>query len=325
VAVRLLRPASAGPGGREQTAAGPVRWRCALVNNMPDGAFEATERQYLDLLDAGSGGDTVEVSRHTMPGVPRGEKAAARIAGGYAPVADITRDPPDVLIVTGSNPLAPCIEDEPYWTDLAELLAWGRDHVSSMLLSCLSAHAALAVYDGIGRTRLTTKCAGVFPQRADAGHPLAAGLAPPIVLPHSRLNAVAPDRVRAAGYRMVLESDAVGWSVITKVVGGAEVVLVQGHPEYDPSSLLREYHRDVRRYVLDERDEVPCLPLDCVAPEDGEGLRRLHQRVVGGDRDPALVASYPFDQVGARATWPWRGTATGLYANWLAGVPKRSD
>ena len=51
----------------------------------------------------------------------------------------------------------------------------------------------------------------------------------------------------------------------------------------------------------------------------------LHERIVGGERDPALVESYPFDEVGARADlavagrWPPR-----LYANWMAGVTKRS-
>jgi homoserine O-succinyltransferase len=302
-----------------------VRWRCALVNNMPDGAFEATERQYVDLLDAGSGCETIEVTRHTMVGVPRGERAAARIAEHYVPLEATAEDPPDLLIVTGSNPLAPRLEDEPYWDDLAGLLSWGGDHVSSMVLSCLSAHAALAVFDGIERTMLSVKCTGVFPQCADADHPLAAGLATPIVLPHSRLNSVGTETVRAAGYRLALHSDAVGWSVITKGVGRAEAILVQGHPEYDPSSLLREYHRDVRRYVLGERTEVPCLPVDCVAPEDRAPLQQLQERVVGGERDPALVESFPFEEVGARATWPWRNVAIRLYANVLAGIPNRSS
>ena len=144
-----------------------------------------------------------------------------------------------------------------------------------MLLSCLSAHAALAVFDGIERTTLEAKCTGVFPQRARS-HPLAEGLGSDIVLPHSRLNTVAVDQVLAAGYEVALESDAVGWSVITKATAGAEVVLVQGHPEYDPSSLLREYHRDARSYVLGERDDVPAPPPPLRGP------RRL-----GGTPQPA--------------------------------------
>jgi homoserine O-succinyltransferase len=113
--------------------------------------------------------------------------------------------------------------------------------------------------------------------------------------------------------------------VATKVVDRSHVVLVQGHPEYGPLSLLREYRRDVRRYVRHERDDVPRLPSDCVGPDDWAALAELHQQVIGGQRDPALVEAFDFDQAGARAPWPWRTMAIGLYENWLAGVPQRSD
>jgi homoserine O-succinyltransferase len=193
-----------------------------------------------------------------------------------------------------------------------------------MVLSCLSAHAALAVFDGVERTTLPVKCTGVFAQEADPTHPLAAGFDGPVVLPHSRLNAVPVEAVAAAGYAVALQSKEVGWSVVTKTVGRSEVVLIQAHPEYDPSSLVREYVRDVRRYAGHERDELPCLPLDCVAGPDWDALRRLHERVLGGERDPALVAAFPFDEAGARAPWPWRGPALRLYANLLGTIPKRS-
>ena len=312
--------------GAADGAEGPVRWRCALVNNMPDAAFGATERQFVGLLEAASGCETVGVTRHTMAGVPRGERVRAHIAAEYRPLDDIFSDPPDLLVVTGSNPIESRIEDEPYWSDLHGLLKWGCENVPAMVLSCLAAHAALAVFDGVGRTTLPVKCTGVFAQEADPAHPLAAGMSEmgPVVLPHSRLNAVPLEAVVAAGYAVALQSQEVGWSVVTKTVGQAEVVLVQAHPEYDPSSLVREYVRDVRRYAGHERDELPCLPRDCVAGPDWERLRRLHARVVGSERDPNLVAAFPFDEVGARAPWPWRGAALRLYANLLATIPKRS-
>jgi homoserine O-succinyltransferase len=323
VAVRLARVAD-DPGGQAAEPQ-PLRWTCALVNNMPDSAFEATERQYLGLLDAASGCEAVAVTLHTLPRVPRGERAAARIAERYSSFEELWSNPPDLLIVTGSNPLEPLIEDEPYWAELVELLTWGSEQVRSMLLSCLSAHAALAVFDGLSREGLTSKCTGVFPQRTEPGHPLVADLGTSIVLPHSRLNTVPVDAVVSAGYRVALQSDTVGWSVVTKDVGRSSVVLVQGHPEYDPSSLLREYHRDARRYLHHERDDLPCLPLDCVAPEDGDRLSELQRRMAAGERAPALIESIPFDRMGERAPWPWRGVAIGLYTNWMAGVPNRSE
>jgi homoserine O-succinyltransferase/O-acetyltransferase len=312
----------AAPDGAE----GPVRWKCTLVNNMPDAAFGATERQFVALLDAASGCETVVLTRHTMAGVPRGERIRARIAAEYRPLEDLYSDPPDLLVVTGSNPIASRIEDEPYWSDLCGLLRWGSENVPAMVLSCLSAHAGLAVFDGVERTTLPVKCTGVFAQEAEPTHPLAAGMPEmgTVVLPHSRLNTVPSEAVAAAGYAVALQSEEVGWSVVTKTVGRSEVVLVQAHPEYDRSSLVREYVRDVRRYAAHERDEPPCLPRDCVAGPDWDGLRRLHERVVGGERDPALVAAFPFDEVGARAPWPWRGAAQRMYGNLLGVIPKRS-
>src|SRR6516225_11942607 len=106
------------PGAAPDRAEGPVRWRCALVNNMPDAAFDATERQFVGLLDAGSGCETVVLTRHTMAGVPRGERIRARIAAEYRPLEDIISDPPDLLVVTGSNPIESRTEDEPYRSDL---------------------------------------------------------------------------------------------------------------------------------------------------------------------------------------------------------------
>lgn len=305
-------------------AEGPVRRRCALVNNMPDAAFGATERQFVGLLGAASGRERVVVTRHTMAGVPRGDRIRARIAAEYRPLDDITADPPDLLVVTGCNPIESRIQDEPYWSDLCSLLRWGSENVPAMLLSCLAAHAALAVFDGVERTTLPVKCTGVFPQEAAPTHPLTTGLDSPVVLPHSRLNTVPVEAVADAGYAVALQSEEVGWSVVTKTVGSSEAVLVQAHPEYDPSSLLREYHRDVRRYVDHERDELPYLPRDCVAGPDREALRLLHERVVGGDRDPAPVAAFPFDEVGARTPWPWRRPALRLYANLLGTIPLRS-
>jgi homoserine O-succinyltransferase len=323
VAVRLLQ-AAADPSGPSAPDGG-ARWTCAFVNNMPDGAFESTERQFVGLLEAGSDSAVVDVKRFAMAGVPRGDRAASRIAEQYWPMEAIRADPPDLLIVTGSNPLEERITDEPYWDELADLLTWGSGHVGSMLLSCLSAHAALEVFDGIERVHLASKCTGVFAQEVDASHPFGAGLERSIVLPHSRTNAVPQDALERAGYHIAIQSEAVGWSVATRDVAGCQVVLVQGHPEYEPSSLLREYQRDVRRYVRHEREEIPCLPLHCVAPQDWAQLEALHLAVTEGSRDPALVEAYPFAEVGARSTWPWSVTARRLYANWLAGSRTRSD
>jgi homoserine O-succinyltransferase/O-acetyltransferase len=324
VVVLLRNIAAPSSTTSTQLEADTTGMKCAFVNNMPDSAFDATERQFLDLVDQGSGSATIEVQRYAMEGVPRGERVAKRIAEEYAPLDEIRHQPPDLLLVTGANPVEQEIEKEAFWDDLSELLIWGSENTRSMLLSCLTAHAALTVFDGIDRENLSSKCTGVFPQEADPAHPLTVGLAGEMSLPHSRWNTVDRDAVRAAGYRIALHSEAVGWSVATRTVGRSDVVLVQGHPEYEATSLLREYRRDARRYVAHERDDVPCLPFECVAPGDWPGLVELHETITGKRRDPEVVQAYPFEEVGARATRSWAQVAERLYANWLAGVTVRS-
>jgi len=320
VALHLASPVS---GNRSAARPDPqdARWTCALVNNMPDGAFAQTERQFLELLDVGSGAQGLDVRLYTMAGVTRGRDTARRIAERYTPFADLFGHPPRLLIVTGANPVEPVLEDEAIWTDMVHLLTWASHAVPSMLLSCLAAHAALTVYDGLPRKPLPGKCTGVFTQQVDHRDPLTVGLVPNPVLPHSRLNTVPTHLVRAAGYQVPLRSDEAGWSVATRRVATSHVVLIQAHPEYGPTNLLREYQRDVRRYVRHERDRPPVLPQSCSAPEDRRRLEELQQRLTSGERDPVLVESFPFADVEARAPWSWRTTAEQLYANWLANVP----
>jgi homoserine O-succinyltransferase len=297
------------------------RWTCALVNNMPDGAFVQTEGQFLDLLDVGSGDRGLDVALYAMAGVPRGEATSLRIAERYRPMAELYDHPPQFVIVTGANPVQRTLEAEAIWGDLVRLLTWASGTVPSMLLSCLSAHAALTVFDGLERESLPSKCTGVFTQQVTALGPLTAGLERSVVLPHSRVSTVPTDRVREAGYDIPLESREVGWSVATRQVDRCAIVLVQAHPEYGPTSLLREYQRDLRRFVRHERNDLPVLPRHCAAPDDGERLEELQRRITGGERDPALFESFPFAEVEARAPWSWRSVATRLYSNWLTGVP----
>ena len=71
--------------------------------------------------------------------------------------------PPDALIVTGTEPVAPLLSDEPYWERLRELLQWAQANTTSSIWSCLAAHAAVELLDGIRRRRLGTSAVGSLP------------------------------------------------------------------------------------------------------------------------------------------------------------------
>ena len=323
--LRLIEPDASPREASPHSVGSSSRLCVALINNMPDGAFDATERQFLGLLDGGSRDREIDVRRYTMAGVPRGAATAKRIADEYFPLTALYDVAPDVLIVTGSNPIEINIQDEPYWSDLVAVLSWARARVPSTLLSCLSAHAALVVFDGADRIRLPRKCTGVFSQRVRTDRALTAGLESDLLLPVSRWNGVTNEALEGAGYDVIIDSDLTGWAAASREEQGRHTILVQGHPEYDPSSLLREYRRDAGRYVRGERSEEPYLPFHCVSPDDWDHLQRFHRDVVLDKRDPELFEEFDFDELAARAPWPWRSQATKFFTNLVSSVAPEKD
>jgi homoserine O-succinyltransferase len=325
VTLRLVAPAITRSHTSTKDRKSSPDVTCAFVNNMPDGAFDATERQFLGLLETASQGRNIEVRRFTMEGVPRSEETALRIAHDYLAFSDLYSEPPDLLIITGSNPIELDIQDEPYWSELVQVLPWAREHVPSTLLSCLSAHAALVVLDGAKRVRLSEKCTGVYAQHVEPDRPLTDGLEAEVPLPVSRWNSVPDEALEDAGYDIILRSHETGWSAASRNRDDRSLFLVQGHPEYDPSSLIREYRRDAGRYVRGERPETPPLPYHCVAPDDWDALASFHDDVVLGRRDVLEFEAFPFDELGARSPWPWRNAATRLVTNWVTNVVAEKD
>jgi homoserine O-succinyltransferase len=255
--------------------------RVALVNNMPDAAFVESERQFLGLVGVGAGAGPVEVRRYGLSGVPRSSQVTKYQRREYLPLDGLWEGEPDVLMVTGSEPRADALVDEPYWSELVDLLAEASTRPTSIMLSCLAAHAALLALDGIERNRLPAKCTGIFAHDIAGASPLTGGMQGPVLMPHSRINDVPTEAVLAAGWEVLMISPA-GWGAITARRGQAELLLLQGHPEYAAAQLLREYRRDVGRYLRGERPTPPDRPDDSVAPSDLPALARFHHEVLTG-------------------------------------------
>jgi homoserine O-succinyltransferase len=297
----------------------------ALINNMPDAALLQTEKQFASLLEAAASELTVRLRRYTLPGVPRGESAAARIREHYFPIDALPESAPTAVIVTGSNPLEPELTDEPYWAELVELIDWARQHTASTIVSCLSAHALLFSADAVPRHRLPDKCHGVFEQRVHSGQPLTQGMPGRIRMPHSRQNDVPDATLVANGYLPIITSDEVGWTVAQKVHGDCLLVLMQGHPEYEPNTLLLEYRRDVRRYVLGERDWFPPLPDGYLPAEVEKMMAEFRDDALAMSPMPELMDRFPFDEAIKHVVCPWRAPAELLYVNWLSELARRAQ
>src|SRR5579863_6177914 len=93
-----------------------------LVNNMPDAALDATERQFIDLVRAASPGLIVRFKLFAVPEIPRSEQAHLALAARYREVSELWDTQLDGLIVTGNEPRAPSLRDEPYWPSLIKLM-----------------------------------------------------------------------------------------------------------------------------------------------------------------------------------------------------------
>jgi len=287
----------------------------ALVNNMPDSALEATAAQFTRLLRAAAGPLPVQLRFCYLPEVPRGPEAMDRLRGAYWHIDDLLDEAVDALIVTGMEPKAARLDEEPYWRRFGELLDWAEAHTVSSVWSCLAAHAAVQLIDGIERRRLEQKRFGVFEHNLLAAHPMASGVSAPLATPHSRWNELPVAALRAKGYTLVSWSPETGADLFVKQ-SRSLLVFFQGHPEYEDTTLFREYRRDIGRFLRGEQRFYPLLPRGYLSPQNAALLQAFELRALAAP-DVKLLSSLPVDAAGACARNTWSAAAVRIYRNWL--------
>jgi homoserine O-succinyltransferase len=286
----------------------------ALINNMPDSALKATERQFMRLLQAAAGNRRVHFRCFSLPSVVRSQSAKTHIDQDYSDIDDLGGMHIDGLIVTGAEPIAKHLPDERYWGELTEVIDWAETHTRSTIFSCLAAHAAVKHLDGIERQRLPQKCSGVYDCAKVTDDRLTLGLPSSLKVAHSRLNELREDDLVARGYRILTRSDTAGVDIFARELQ-SRFVFFQGHPEYDASSLQREYMRDLARFLNGERDDYPAIPADYFDDVTAERLAEFETRA-RAMRDPMLAAELP--GLTLRDDGSASVAATVIFANWLA-------
>lgn len=293
--------------------------RVGLLNNMPDSALVQTERQFRRLI-----GPETELRLFSLDTVPRGPLARAHLDRFYASQDALAGAGLDALVVTGAEPKARHLADEPFFDALAAVVDWAAAEAVPTLFSCLAAHAAVLHLDRIERRPLPAKHSGVYACRTVAEHPLLAGMPPSVPVPHSRWNDLPEAALTARGYRILRRSEAVGVDLFVREgAGAAPMVFLQGHPEYDADTLAREYRRDVGRFLDGERDTCPALPENYYADESAACLDAF-ATMARADRSPALHADFPTIAETPSRPAGWPEAAAGLFRNWLALVSARA-
>jgi homoserine O-succinyltransferase len=317
----VVEPPPSRARTRQAPTAGPDALVLGLVNNMPYSALEGTETQFLGLLQAAAGRHQIRLRFAALPEVPRGPGAKERIASAYWTIDQLTGAAVDALIVTGTEPRAVSLRDEPYWSRMIDVLDFADSSTLSSVWSCLAAHAAVLAIDGVERRRRPDKLCGVFGHQLRAGHALATGLMAPHPVPHSRWNDLPIEQLKAADYTVVAESVETGADTFVKFQRSM-LVFLQGHPEYEERTLLKEYQRDVQRFISGQQPHYPSLPVGYFAPRAIELLQAFEQDLKAG-RFPDPVAAFPFTAVAATLSSSWRPAAARLYSNWLDYVAER--
>ena len=287
----------------------------ALINNMPSAALEATERQFRTLLDAAADGILVRLTLYALPDVPRTEVGRRHVSSFYSDISDLWDNHLDGVIVTGTEPRALNLKDEPYWGSLTTLLEWAERNTHSAVWSCLAGHAALLHLDGIGRHPLSDKRFGVFECAKVSNHPLAATAPSQFQMPHSRWNDIAEDDLMTCGYHILTRSEDAGIDSFVKQRKSL-FVFFQGHPEYDADTLLLEYRRDIRRFLTGERDSYPSMPHGYFDEDTVHVLTTLRERALSNRREE-LLADFPSALVAGKVRNTWQSAATCFYRNWL--------
>ena len=286
-----------------------------LINNMPDGALDATEHQFLSLLDVASEDILVRLSFHALPNVPRNESGARHVTKFYSSVEKLLRSKLDGLIVTGREPLSSNLRDEPYWESLTAVIDWAKDNTYSTVWSCLAAHAALLHMDGIGRVKSKDKHCGVFACERLSDHPLTTDTPLCFSLPHSRWNGIPEDALTSRGYSVLTRAPDAGVDTFVKQHKSL-FVFFQGHPEYDSYTLLLEYRRDIGRYLRGEATTYPLMPRSYFDHETMMALTALQAEAISRPRED-LLADILTALGKSRIENTWHSTATCIYRNWL--------
>jgi homoserine O-succinyltransferase len=220
------------------------------------------------------------------------------------------------------EPRAASLREEPYWGRMVQLLDWAQTHTASSIWSCLAAHVAADALQGVRRRRLPQKCFGVFEHRVlSHDDALLRGVGPVLPTPHSRWNELPVAELQAAGFEIMSLSSETGADLFV-CPGRNPLICFQGHPEYDEWALLKEYRRDVGRYLRAETAAWPTLPQGYFSATGVAALAEYRARAEQAP-DPAQLGDFPMADLAAGIRAHWRPAGIAVYRNWLTQLATR--
>ncbi|MEY4768110.1 MAG: hypothetical protein RL637_749 [Pseudomonadota bacterium] len=291
-----------------------------LLNMMPDAALEATERQFFRLVGACNQIAQFYVHPFTISGLPRSEQAQAHIQQYYQTFEQIKREGLDALIISGANVTHANLENEAFWQPLTEVFDWAKQHVTSILCSCLATHALIQYCYGLKRVHNPIKRWGVFSHRlVDRHHPLVIDINSRFDVPHSRFNDISLAMMESKGLKVLAANENIGVHLAVSR-DGFRMIYFQGHPEYDEISLLKEYKREILRFYHHQRLDYPPFPDNYFNMNCQKILQDYRQTLLIAQQKQQPFPEFPETLLLAEIDNTWRDTAKAVFNNWLGKV-----
>jgi len=296
-----------------------------LLNMMPDAALAATERQFIRLVGSCNQIAQFYVYPFSIDALQRGPEASAHIGRYYSRFDDLKRTGLDALIITGANVANPDLRMEAFWDPLVDVVTWAVDNVSSVLCSCLATHALVDHLYGVRRHRLPQKRWGVYEHQVSAhDHPLLRDINTRFDAPHSRYNEIRREDLINAGLRILAESPEAGVHIAVSPDQFRRIYF-QGHPEYDTVSLLKEYRREVFRYLDGELDAPPPFPEHYFSSQAQQIANEFVDAAMRAVRSGNALPEFPEDRLAILVDNTWGDTAKAIFNNWLGLVYRTTN
>ncbi|MCI0508301.1 MAG: homoserine O-succinyltransferase [Gammaproteobacteria bacterium] len=291
-----------------------------LLNMMPDAALAATERQFFRLV--GESNQIAQFHMHpfSIPELERNAEGKAHVEQYYETFEKIKQDGLDALIITGANVTHPDLSQEPFWEPLKEVMDWAYKNVTSTICSCLATHAAMEFQHGQKRYRLPAKRWGVFGHEViDRKHPLVNDVNTLFDVPHSRFNEISKAQFEAAGLHVLVESKEAGVHMAVSR-DKFRIIFFQGHPEYDINSLLKEYKREINRYVNGARNDYPPFPENYFSSKVQAVFDEYRDKLLSAAANGETAPEFPEKLVAGLLHNTWHDTAEAVINNWIGKV-----
>jgi len=115
---------------------------------------------------------------------------------------------------------------------------------------------------------------------------------------------------------VLVDSDVAGVHLATSR-DGFRMLFLQGHPEYDTISLLKEYKREVIRYWDRTRGDYPPSPDNYFRPLTEAIFEEYRERLDDAKSRGTQMAEFPDALVSGQLDNTWHDTGHAIVANWI--------